>query len=76
MGMETDSILFISPLQDILSLGNEARLNTPGTIEDNWNWNLSDFDNDVCLALKEYGTLSKTSGRSFKEVHNIFKDFL
>jgi len=76
MGMYTDSILFISPLQDILSLGNEARLNTPGTTEDNWNWNLADFDNDVCLALKEYGILSKTSGRSFKEVHNIFNDFL
>lgn len=28
----------IVPLQDILSLGTEARMNTPGTSEGNWTW--------------------------------------
>ncbi len=28
----------IIPLQDILSLGSEARMNTPGTTENNWQW--------------------------------------
>jgi 4-alpha-glucanotransferase len=28
----------ITPLQDILSLGNEARMNIPGTTAGNWNW--------------------------------------
>ncbi|HKK81844.1 MAG TPA: 4-alpha-glucanotransferase, partial [Prolixibacteraceae bacterium] len=30
--------LAIVPLQDILHLGKEARMNTPGTIEQNWQW--------------------------------------
>ncbi|MFH0829142.1 MAG: 4-alpha-glucanotransferase [Candidatus Kerfeldbacteria bacterium] len=28
----------ITPLQDVLNLGSEARMNTPGTREDNWKW--------------------------------------
>ncbi len=75
LGMNTDSILFVSPLQDILSLGTEARLNKPGTIEDNWNWMLCKVDNDLLSALKDYGELTKRCGRSFKEVHKIFKEY-
>ncbi len=75
LGMNTDSILFVSPLQDILSLGTEARLNKPGTIKDNWNWMLCNFHNDLLLALKNYGELTKLCGRSFKEVHKIFKEY-
>jgi 4-alpha-glucanotransferase len=32
--------LAIVPMQDILGLGSEARLNTPGTVQDNWRWRL------------------------------------
>jgi 4-alpha-glucanotransferase len=28
----------IIPLQDLLGLGNEARMNFPGTAEGNWGW--------------------------------------
>lgn len=28
----------IIPAQDILELGSEARMNTPGTVNDNWEW--------------------------------------
>ena len=28
----------IIPLQDILGLGNEARMNHPGTVGSNWRW--------------------------------------
>ena len=28
----------IIPLQDILGLGSEARMNTPGTVKNNWSW--------------------------------------
>ncbi|HET7452922.1 MAG TPA: 4-alpha-glucanotransferase [Thermoanaerobaculia bacterium] len=28
----------VAPLQDVLELGSEARLNTPGTVEGNWRW--------------------------------------
>jgi 4-alpha-glucanotransferase len=28
----------ITPLQDVLSLDSEARMNTPGTSSGNWSW--------------------------------------
>lgn len=31
----------ILPLQDMLGLGDEARINTPGTVGDNWSWRCS-----------------------------------
>jgi 4-alpha-glucanotransferase len=30
----------IVPLQDILGLGGEARMNVPGTVNGNWEWQL------------------------------------
>lgn len=30
----------ILPMQDILGLGEEARMNVPGTIHGNWQWQL------------------------------------
>ncbi len=33
--------LAVIPAQDLLALGSEARLNTPGTVEGNWRWRLS-----------------------------------
>jgi 4-alpha-glucanotransferase len=32
--------LAVIPVQDLLHLGSEARLNTPGTAEGNWSWKL------------------------------------
>jgi 4-alpha-glucanotransferase len=32
--------LAIIPMQDVLGLGTEARLNTPGTAVGNWTWRL------------------------------------
>jgi 4-alpha-glucanotransferase len=31
----------VLPMQDLLGLGSEARLNRPGTVTGNWNWRLS-----------------------------------
>jgi 4-alpha-glucanotransferase len=31
----------IAPVQDLLSLGSEARMNVPGTVEGNWLWRLA-----------------------------------
>lgn len=36
--LKTDSKLVIIPMQDILELGTEHRMNMPGTIEGNWQW--------------------------------------
>ena len=35
-----DTVLF--PMQDVLGLGSEARMNTPGTLGGNWTWRLSE----------------------------------
>jgi 4-alpha-glucanotransferase len=32
--------LAIIPVQDLLGLGNEARMNTPATVRGNWRWRL------------------------------------
>ncbi|MCW8887517.1 MAG: 4-alpha-glucanotransferase [Gammaproteobacteria bacterium] len=37
----TDATLAIVPFQDFLRLGSEARMNTPGTTENNWLWQLT-----------------------------------
>ena len=37
-----NTVLF--PMQDILGLGSEARMNTPGTLGGNWTWRLDDGD--------------------------------
>jgi 4-alpha-glucanotransferase len=34
--------LAIAPVQDVLGLGSEGRMNTPGTEEGNWSWRLDD----------------------------------
>ncbi len=36
--LESTSCLAIIPMQDLLGLGSNARMNTPGTSTDNWSW--------------------------------------
>ncbi len=38
---KSESMLCIIPMQDILCLDSSARINTPGTIGDNWIWRMS-----------------------------------
>ncbi len=38
MVLESRAALAILPLQDVLRLGSEARMNTPGTDNGNWTW--------------------------------------
>lgn len=53
----------IIPLQDFLHLGSEARMNTPGTVEDNWSWRFRwDALADPALA-RHIHTMIKRSGR-------------
>ena len=39
--LNSKAALAILPMQDILGLGSGNRMNKPGTIENNWNWQLS-----------------------------------
>jgi 4-alpha-glucanotransferase len=38
MALDTRASLVVLPLQDILGLGEEGRMNTPGTTAGNWKW--------------------------------------
>jgi len=41
-GMGSVAHTFVAPVQDVLSLGSEARFNTPGTAAGNWAWRLAE----------------------------------
>ena len=38
LAWSSPAALAIAPLQDLLNLGNEARMNVPGRAEGNWRW--------------------------------------
>lgn len=42
--MASVASLVIVPLQDVLGLGGEARMNTPSTVDGNWKWRFMDGD--------------------------------
>ena len=55
--------LAIVPLQDFLGLGTEARFNTPGTVVNNWVWQLdwnlcrNDLSNRIAETVQRHGRL-------------------
>jgi len=53
----------VVPLQDLLQLGDEARFNTPGTSEGNWQWRLSGGLEAVRGPLKGFGELAQRHQR-------------
>jgi len=42
LAMGSVAKLCVIPIQDYLGLGNEARINTPATLGENWKWRMSD----------------------------------
>ena len=44
----------IIPMQDLLGLGSEARMNTPSTVGNNWKWRLPPGSYDPALSEKLY----------------------
>jgi 4-alpha-glucanotransferase len=60
VGVENDVV--IMPLQDVLLLGNEARMNVPGVAEGNWTWQADAADVEAAQPwLRE---LADDSGRA------------
>lgn len=60
--MESKASFCIIPLQDILGLGSLARMNTPGTIGNNWQWRYS--SNDLNKKIKtKFRNITKESNR-------------
>jgi 4-alpha-glucanotransferase len=54
--------LTVLPLQDLLRLGSEARLNTPGTAAGNWTWRAPLESLDVELA-RHHREMNELYGR-------------
>lgn len=55
--------LSIIPAQDVLRLGSEARLNTPGTVTGNWLWRLPPHALGAQLE-QQYAAMNRVYGRS------------
>jgi len=66
IGMDTNANLFIAPIQDILSLDDSSRLNTPGTIKDNWKWKLNRPLEEIEDDIRIYSELGNKFGRITK----------
>lgn len=62
--LHSDADVVITPLQDVLVLDDSARMNVPGTAENNWCWRA---DGDAVEASKGYlASLAQESGRARK----------
>jgi len=55
--------LAILPLQDVLGLGSEARMNTPGRAEGNWRWRVR-ADQLTTPPLERLAELTELYGRA------------
>lgn len=61
LGMMSVADCFIMPMQDILELGEEARMNIPGTAWGNWTWRMPkdamslSVTNRLCRLTRTYG---------------------
>jgi 4-alpha-glucanotransferase len=63
-GYAAPSRLFVVPLQDLLSLGTEARFNTPGQPSGNWRWRFS---------LKQLDILQAESATYLRELASLYE---
>jgi 4-alpha-glucanotransferase len=57
--------LAVAPLQDLLNLGREARMNVPGVAGGNWRWRCT----EVMLADKPFGWLRDLTAGSQRFAH-------
>lgn len=61
--MESVAALTVFPLQDILNLGTEARMNVPGIADGNWNWRVTS-DMPVQESLARLAELTRRTDRA------------
>ena len=63
LAWESVAALAIAPLQDLLNLGNEARMNVPGRADGNWRWRCTE-EMLSTRAFEWLRDLTNMSGRS------------
>ncbi len=66
--------LAVVPVQDVLGLGSEARINTPGTTERNWTWRIDEKTLYEAKHWEEFAELRRLFGRVAK--NEQFEDSL
>lgn len=59
-----DTVIF--QMQDLLMLGNEARMNKPATIGNNWRWRMKEEQYSLDI-IEKFERFVRTSGRGIKE---------
>jgi 4-alpha-glucanotransferase len=62
LALSSDAALAIVPLQDLLALGSEARMNTPGRADGQWRWRCTDAALDA-PAWDEFRQLTQATRR-------------
>ena len=55
LALDSTARLAVVPAQDLLALGSEARMNTPGTRDGNWGWRAPEGAFDRALARRLRG---------------------
>lgn len=62
LAMGSVAKLLIIPMQDVLGLGEQARMNRPGTVKGNWSWQLGPNEKMAAIA-RELAKLTRVFGR-------------
>ena len=63
LAMLSPAALAVTPVQDLLGLGTEARMNRPGNLAGNWTWRLGPGRLDDALAAR-LAALTRLAGRA------------
>ena len=66
LGWTSVACMALAPLQDVLAMGSEARMNFPGRAAGNWDWRFADGDLTSALAGR-LGELTTLAGRTGAE---------
>ena len=62
LGSRSNADTFVTPLQDLLGLGSEARMNTPGVAGGNWQWRFT-WDQLTDEIRDRFAYVTRATGR-------------
>ena len=62
LGARSNANTFVVPLQDLLGLGSEARMNTPGVAGGNWQWRFA-WDQITDALRDRFAYVTRATGR-------------
>ena len=62
LGARSNANIFVAPLQDLLGLGSEARMNTPGVAGGNWQWRFA-WDQITEAIRDRFAYVTRATGR-------------